>query len=111
MLSEPASPPRADPDPALVASRRREIAELRETAHRLRLEASALPDLLRTLQSYDRPDVWTGRRADHFRMELLDVARRVTSPGVGALTGLAEAAARLEGRAAALDATIADQSW
>src|SRR5262245_64632162 len=94
VLSEDASPPRAASDPAFVTGRRREIAELRETAHLLRAEAAVLPDVVRRLQAYDRPDVWAGRRADHFRLELVDLARRIASPGIGVVTGLAEAATR-----------------
>jgi hypothetical protein len=105
------SPTPPSPDPAVLAGRRREASELRSAAQQLRHRATASRETLRTLEAYDRPDVWYGRRADHVHAEVVEAVRRLTSPWAGALDGIAAAAVRMDARAAALEATSDGPSW
>jgi hypothetical protein len=81
-----------------------QAAELRRAATELRHHAEALPAVLRRLDAYDRPDVWQGALADRHRRTVIDVCRRLASPSVGTALTLVEIAARLDARAAGLEA-------
>jgi hypothetical protein len=107
-MSDPSSPdPRCFPLVTLDAAAPRRLAaeadELRTAARALVAHAAELPELLRTVADFDRPDVWQGGRADQFRLAMVDVTRRLCSPSIGAAGELLEAAARFERRAAWLD--------
>jgi hypothetical protein len=85
---------------------RRTADELREAAAELRRAVTTMADRLLELAAYDRPDVWQGAVADRFRHDRADALRRVASPTSGAFPALADAAARLDARAAAHDAAV-----
>lgn len=72
---------------------------LRTQADLLRREADAIGAELRSLCSFDRPDVWQGARATAFRSGLDDQLRRLSAPGTGLCDALRDAAARMERRA------------
>jgi len=98
-------------DAAMTAARHRQADLLRACARELRVQASELPEVLRRIDAYDRPDVWEGHLAARSRAEMAEITRRITSPGAGAAAGLTEAAARMEARAAALDGFPAGPAW
>jgi hypothetical protein len=99
------------PDGAVVAGRLQQIADLRAGAAELRQRAADVPPVLAVLAAHDRPDVWEGGRATWYRAEVAEATRRVVSPWSGAVHGIAEAAARLEARASALESTLDPPSW
>ena len=80
------------------------VHDLRAHADTLRREADAIDAELRSLQTYDRADVWQGGRATAFREGLLDQVRRLSGPGVGVIDALRRAATRIDQRADALAA-------
>ena len=71
------------PVPPEVAGRRLEADDLRVAAARLRSEAAAIADLVRTTAAHDRDDVWRGARADELRAEWHELERRLLSPWFG----------------------------
>jgi hypothetical protein len=64
-------------------------------AAELRRLGDELTEIMDRLRTYDRSDVWRGRRAAQFRAELVDQHRRLFGAH-GAVVALHEAAARLE---------------
>jgi hypothetical protein len=72
--------------------------QLRADAAALRRHADEMVDALARLRLYDRPDVWRGRRADRFRLDLAAQHRQLLG-SVGAVPLLLDLASHLEGRA------------
>jgi hypothetical protein len=64
-------------------------------AAELRRISDELTEIMDRLRTYDRPDVWRGRLAAQFRIELVDQHRRLFGAN-GAVVALHEAAARLD---------------
>jgi hypothetical protein len=99
----PASAAGPDPWAALLTERawaEHQIDRELAAAARLRTHAEAIAGVLEPLVAFDRPDVWTGERAEQFRRDITAVRTRLLSAWAGTVEQVRAAADRIEALAA-----------